>query len=97
MSLNQLRNTLLAGSALLLAACATIPPPNYSREHPANPDAESAAVEPTPNPLASYRPAGVSSKTEPNERDKPADAHAGHGGHSQNADQPKEEGDHDQH
>jgi hypothetical protein len=97
MSLNQTRNILLAGSALLLSACATIPPPEYSIEHPANPDAESAPVEPTSNSLASYRPAGVSSQPEPVKQDKPADAHAGHGAHGQKRDQPKEEGDHDRH
>lgn len=97
MSLNQITNTLLAGSALLLSACATIPRPEYSIAHPANPDAESASVEPTSSSLASYRPAGASSQTEPVKPDKPADAHAGHGGHGQKRDQPKEEGDHDRH
>ena len=95
MSLNQISNTLLAGSALLLSACATIPPPEYSIEHPANPDAESAPVEPTSDSLASYRPAGASSQTEPTEQEKPANAHAGHGGHSEKPDQPKEESGHD--
>jgi hypothetical protein len=95
MSLNELRNTLLAGSTLLLAACATIPPPEYSNEHPANPTAESAPVEPASTTLGSYRPATVSSKTEQVEQDNPASAHAGHGGHSQKQEQPKEEGGHD--
>ena len=93
MSLNQTRNILLAGSALMLSACATIPPPQYSIEHPANPDAESAPIEPKSNSLASYRPAGASLQTEPIEQGKPADAHTGHGAHSPS--QPKEETGHD--
>jgi hypothetical protein len=95
MSLNKLRNTLVAGSTLLLAACATIPPPEYSNEHPANPNAESAPVEPASNTLASYRPATASSKSEQVDQDKPASAHAGHGGDSQKQEQPKEEGGHE--
>jgi hypothetical protein len=95
MSLNELRNTLLAGSTLLLAACATIPPPEYSSEHPASPNAESVPVEPVSSSLASYRPASASWETEEIEQDKPASAHAGHGGHSQKQEQQKEEGGHD--
>jgi len=64
MPLNHLRNSLLAGITLLLAACATIPPPEYSREHPASPDAESAPVEPVSTSLPSYRPASASQKEE---------------------------------
>lgn len=96
MSPNELRNTLLAGSTLLVAACATIPPPEYSSEHPASPNAESAPVEPASTTLGSYRPASVSSKTEQVDQDKPASPHAGHGGHSQKQTQQKEEGGHDQ-
>jgi hypothetical protein len=96
MSLNELRNTLLAGSTLLLAACATIPPPEYSNEHPANPNAESAPVEAAPTTLGSYRPASVSSKNEQVDQDKAASPHAGHGAPSQKQEQQKEEGGHDQ-
>ena len=98
MSPNAIRNTLLAGSTLLLAACATIPPPEYSSEHPANPNAESAPIEVASITLGSYRPASVSSKTEQVDQDKPASAHAGHGEHSQKQEQQKEEeSGHDQH
>ena len=95
MSLNELTKTLLAGSTLLLAACATIPPPEYSKEHPANPDAESAPIEPASTTLASYRPPTASSKTEQVNQDKPASAHAGHSGHTQKQEEPKEEDGHD--
>ena len=95
MSPNELRNTLLAGSTLLLAACATIPPPEYSNEHPANPNAESVAVEPASTTLASYRSASASSKGAQVDQDKPATGRAGHGKRSEKQEQPKEEGGHD--
>lgn len=76
MSLSEFNSGLLAGGTLLLAACATVPPPDYSRDHPANSDAQAAPIEPTSATLSSYRAGGVGSKGDA----APSDTPSGHGG-----------------
>lgn len=44
-------------AALLLSACATVSPPDYPREHPANPEASQAPASNTVSTLDNYRPA----------------------------------------
>jgi hypothetical protein len=58
------RTPLLLVGSLLLASCATIAPPDYSADHPANPNASLAPVTPYPATLSSYRPAAALVKTE---------------------------------
>ena len=73
-------------AALLLAACASAPAPEYSAEHPANPAAAAAPATPQPSALAAYRsaqpapPAGASpeSAIDSPEQEKKEDPHAGH-------------------
>lgn len=59
-------------AALTATSCAAVPPPEYPRTHPANPDADAAAADATPGPLSSYRPAAApfdgSAPTETGER-----------------------------
>jgi hypothetical protein len=45
-----------AGASLVLAACATLPTPEYPSTHPANPAAPAAIVMPTPSTLRTYNP-----------------------------------------
>ena len=78
MSPRKFNRILLVGATSLLAACATIPPPDYSRGHPANPDAQAAPVEPLSVTLSSYRPGGVGSKSDPAPSGAP-NGDAGHG------------------
>ena len=80
------------GAALLLAACASAPAPDYSADHPANPAAAAAAATPQSSPLATYRlpdsaaapspaaGAGPDAKPAMDSQDKQEneDPHAGH-------------------
>ena len=43
------------GAALLLAACASAPAPDYPADHPANPAAAAAPGTPRSSALATYR------------------------------------------
>jgi hypothetical protein len=45
----------IAGASLVLAACATTPPPEYAEDHPANPAAPATSVPPASNTLATYK------------------------------------------
>jgi len=75
-----------AGLGLLLAACASTPPPDYPQDHPANPQAAAAPADEMPSALASYRAAGAPAAARPagaaGEPDRPKsekeDPHAGH-------------------
>lgn len=44
-----------AGASLVLAACATLPTPEYPSTHPANPAAPAAIVTPTSTALRTYK------------------------------------------
>jgi len=77
-------------AALLLAACAVAPAPEYARDHPANPAAPAAPVATQPSALTTYRateratapgsatvPSSQQPSTAPADPAK-EDAHAGH-------------------
>lgn len=77
------------GAALLLAACALAPAPDYPMDHPANPSAAAAPATPQPSALATYRspngaqpapPAGTSpeSAIDSQQKQKKENPHAGH-------------------
>ena len=72
-------------AALLLAACASAPAPEYAIDHPANPSAAAAPVAPQPSALADYRssqPAPPAATSPEPASDAPGeqkeDPHAGH-------------------
>ena len=46
---------LIAGVSFVLAACATLPPPEYSSNHPANPEAPAAVAVPSSTTLRTYK------------------------------------------
>jgi hypothetical protein len=46
---------LLVATSLVLAACATLPHPEYPSTHPANPAAPTAVVMPTSTALSAYK------------------------------------------
>src|SRR5262245_39799368 len=96
MFLRELRSTLLAGAVLMLVACATIPPPDYARDHPANPNAEATAVEPASATLSSYRAENGKPKDGAESSSDSASERSGHRGqdHSQSAPQDERHGDH---
>ena len=96
MSRRELISTLLAGAMLMLAACATIPPPDYARDHPANPNAEAAAIEPASATLSSSRTEKVNSKGDAGSSSDSASEHSAHGtqDHSQSTPQDERHGDH---
>jgi hypothetical protein len=96
MFLRVLKRVLLSGGMLMLAACATIPPPDYPRDHPANPNAEAAAVEPPSTTLISYRPETAKSKGDAGSSSDSASEHGGNGtqDHSQSTPQDEGHGDH---
>jgi hypothetical protein len=56
------RTTWFAAVSLVLTGCATTPPPEYARNHPANPEAPAASVQPPSDTLANYRPFGGPTK-----------------------------------
>lgn len=74
------------GLGLLLAACASTPPPDYPQDHPANPQAAAVPADETPSALASYRPARAPAAAQPPasgqpdmpKSEKKEDPHAGH-------------------
>jgi len=96
MFLRELRSTLFAGGMLMLAACATIPPPDYARDHPANPNAEAAAIEPASTTLNTYRTENARSIEDAESSSGSTSEHGGHGGqdHSQSTPQDERHGDH---
>jgi hypothetical protein len=89
MSLREFNSVLLAGGTLLLAACATIPPPDYPRDHPANSDAQAEPIQAPSGTLSSYRAEGVGSKGDAAPTDTPS-GHAGHGAKGQLQETPQE-------
>jgi hypothetical protein len=64
-------------AALLLSACATVSPPEYPREHPANPEATQAPVGNAAGALDSYRPA-IARKTPAAAQPTTEDSHGQH-------------------
>jgi hypothetical protein len=68
--------------ALLLAGCATVPAPEYPRDHPANPEASAAPMSSTAAVLSTYRAAGARpGPGQPGASDGPANE-SGEQGHS---------------
>ena len=54
--MDSIKHTLLiVGVSLALAACATVPPPEYTSDHPANPAAPEGPELQAPSALAAYR------------------------------------------
>jgi soluble lytic murein transglycosylase-like protein len=49
----------LLAATLLLAACTTVPAPEYSRQHPANPDATQAPATSASSALDTYQSAAA--------------------------------------
>ena len=95
MFLRELQSILLASGMLTLTACATIPPPDYAGNHPANPNAQAASVEPASSTLSSYRAGNIGSKADAASSDSPSE-HEGHAthDHSQSTPQDTSHGDH---
>ncbi len=56
------RTMSIAAAGLVLTACATTPPPEYTKDHPANPEAPAASMQPPSDTLANYRSFGGRSK-----------------------------------
>ena len=82
-------------ATLLLAACATVSAPEYSRQHPANPEATQAPAPKTSSALDSYQPAAA--RKEPPGQSTTPEGQDGHGSPGpQPAGQPEEDG-HDHH
>jgi len=90
------RNTLdVLAATLLLAACATVSAPEYSRQHPANPEATQAPAPKTSSALDTYQPAAA--RKQPPGQSTTPEGQVGHGSPGpQPAGQPKEDG-HDPH
>ncbi len=90
------RNTLgVLAATLLLAACAAVPAPEYSRRHPANPEATQAPATSAPRALDTYHPAAA--RKQPPGQSTTPEGQDGHGSPGpQPAGQPKEDG-HDHH
>ena len=65
------RTVCAAGLGILLAACASTPPPEYSKTHPANPEAPAASAPFAPSSLATYRSFGNQSKASDDAADHP--------------------------
>ncbi len=80
---------IIVGASLVLAACATLPPPEYPSSHPANPAAPDAVAMPTSTALRTYKPFSGADAREsdvaPNAGQRPAPQ----------AEQPSEEGAHE--
>ena len=78
-------------ATLLLAACATVSAPEYSRQHPANPEATQAPAPKTSSALDSYQPAAA--RKEPPGQSTTPEGQDGRGSPgSQPAGQAKEDG-----
>ena len=91
-----LRNTPGALAAtLLLAACTTLSAPEYSRQHPANPDATQAPATSASSALDTYQPAAARTQP-PGQSTTPAGPDGHESPESPPAGQPKEGG-HDHH
>ncbi len=54
--------TWIVGASLALTACVTTPPPEYAKDHPANPEAPVASMQPASDTLANYKSLGRRSK-----------------------------------
>lgn len=55
----------MPAATLLLAACTTLSAPEYSRQHPANPEATQAPATSISSALDSYQPAAARKKSSP--------------------------------
>jgi hypothetical protein len=85
----------LLAATLLLAACGTVSAPEYSRQHPANPEAAQAPAPKTSSALDTYQPAAA--RKEPSGKSTTPEGQDGNGSpRAQPAGQPKEDG-HDHH
>lgn len=73
-----LKALIAPGAALLLAACASAPAPQYAQDNPANPAAAAAPSGSQPSALATYRSLGARSPAQPAATGAEADPHAGH-------------------
>ncbi|HKQ26320.1 MAG TPA: hypothetical protein VJT81_17865 [Burkholderiales bacterium] len=82
-------------ATLLLAACTTLSAPEYSRQHPANPEATQAAAPSASNALDTYQPA-TARKEPPGQSTTPEWQDGRESPEPQPAAQPKEDG-HDHH
>jgi hypothetical protein len=89
------RNTLgVLAATLLLAACATVSAPEYSPQHPANPEATQAPATSASSALDTYQPAA---REKPPGQSTTPESRDGQGSLGpEPAGQPKEDG-HDQH
>jgi len=82
-------------ATLLLAACTTLSAPEYSRQHPANPEASKAPATSVSSVLDTYQPAAAGK--EPPGQSTTLEGQVGHGSpQPKPAGQPKESG-HDRH
>lgn len=78
-------------ATLLLAACAAVPAPEYSRQHPANPDATQAPATSASSALDTYQPAAA--RKEPPGQSTTPEGQDGQGNPGpQPAGQPEEDG-----
>jgi hypothetical protein len=75
----------IAAAGLALSACATAPPPEYTKDHPANPEAPASVEQPAAGMLTSYRSFGPANKGQTSDRTAPP------------SEQPTEESGHEQH
>lgn len=82
---------LFLGASLVLAACATLPAPEYASTHPANPAAPGAAAAPTSSALRTYKSFSGVGARESDAASTPGQSPA------PQAEQPSEEGTHEQH
>jgi hypothetical protein len=82
---------LFLGASLMLAACATLPPPEYPSTHPANPTAPGAAAAPTSSALRTYKSFSGVGARESDAASTPGQSSA------PQAEQPSEEGAHENH
>ncbi len=80
---------LFLGASLVLAACATLPPPEYPSTHPANPAAPGAAAAPTSSALRTYKSFSGAGARESDQASTPGESPA------PPAEQPIEEGTHE--
>ena len=79
-------------ATLLLAGCTTVAAPEYSRQHPANPEATQAPATSASSALDTYQPAAA--RKEPPRPSTTPEGQDGHGSPGpQPAGQPKEDGD----
>jgi len=92
MFLRVLKGVPFVGGMLMLVACATTPPPDYARDHPANPNADVTVVEPASTTLNSYHTGNASPKGEPGSSFDSVSEHGGLGVQDHSQSTPQDEG-----